>query len=67
MTLVGSGPGSVSLLTLGALQAIQTADLVLADKLVPQQVLDVIPLHTTQDCSLPESFLVMLRRPRKSC
>ncbi|AOW27331.1 uroporphyrinogen-III C-methyltransferase [Candida albicans P37037] len=43
MTLVGSGPGSVSLLTLGALQAIQTADLVLADKLVPQQVLDVIP------------------------
>lgn len=43
LTLVGSGPGSVSLLTLGALQAIHAADLVLADKLVPQQVLDLIP------------------------
>ncbi|RCK67547.1 Uroporphyrinogen-III C-methyltransferase [Candida viswanathii] len=43
LTLVGSGPGSVSLLTLGALQAIHSADLVLADKLVPQQVLDLIP------------------------
>ncbi|EGW33413.1 methionine metabolism [Spathaspora passalidarum NRRL Y-27907] len=46
LTLVGSGPGSVSLLTLGALQAIHTADLVLADKLVPQQVLDIIPRKT---------------------
>ncbi|EMG50858.1 MET1 Uroporphyrinogen-III C-methyltransferase [Candida maltosa Xu316] len=43
ITLAGSGPGSVSLLTLGALQAIHAADLVLADKLVPQQVLDLIP------------------------
>ncbi|RLV95990.1 Uroporphyrinogen-III C-methyltransferase [Spathaspora sp. JA1] len=46
LTLVGSGPGSVSLLTLGALQAIYTADLILADKLVPQQVLDIIPRKT---------------------
>ncbi|KAI3406768.2 MET1 [Candida oxycetoniae] len=43
ITLVGSGPGSVSLLTVGALQAINQADLILADKLVPQQVLDLIP------------------------
>lgn len=45
ISLVGSGPGSVSLLTLGALNEINTADLILADKLVPQQVLDLIPQH----------------------
>lgn len=43
IALVGSGPGSTSLLTLGALQAIHEADFILADKLVPQQVLDLIP------------------------
>lgn len=46
--LVGSGPGSVNLLTLGALKLIQTADLILADKLVPQQVLDLIPKKRTK-------------------
>lgn len=46
ISLVGSGPGSVSLLTIGALQEISSADLVLADKLVPQQVLDLIPIKT---------------------
>lgn len=45
ISLVGAGPGSVSLLTLGALNEINSADLILADKLVPQQVLDVIPTH----------------------
>lgn len=48
ISLIGSGPGSVSLLTIGALHAIQNADLVLADKLVPQAVLDLIPKHRTQ-------------------
>lgn len=48
ISLVGSGPGSVSLLTLGALQEIHSADLILADKLVPQQVLDLIPKHRTK-------------------
>lgn len=43
LSLVGSGPGSVSMLTLGALHEIHSADLILADKLVPQEVLDVIP------------------------
>lgn len=46
ISLVGSGPGSISMLTLGALQEIKTADLVLADKLVPQAVLDLIPSST---------------------
>ena len=48
ISLVGSGPGSISLLTLGALQEIHSADLILADKLVPQQVLDLIPKHRTK-------------------
>ncbi|CDK25098.1 unnamed protein product [Kuraishia capsulata CBS 1993] len=46
ISLVGSGPGSVSLLTIGALSEIHGADLILADKLVPQQVLDLIPRNT---------------------
>lgn len=48
ISLIGSGPGSVSLLTLGALQEIYSADLILADKLVPQQVLDLIPQKRTK-------------------
>lgn len=48
ISLVGSGPGSVSLLTLGAFQTIFNADLILADKLVPQQVIDLIPQHCTK-------------------
>lgn len=48
ISLVGAGPGAVSLLTVGALHAIHTADLILADKLVPQQVLDLIPKKRTR-------------------
>lgn len=48
ISLVGSGPGSVLMLTLGALQEIHSADLILADKLVPQQVLDLIPKKSTR-------------------
>ena len=46
ISLVGSGPGSISMLTLGALREIKTADLILSDKLVPQEVLDLIPSDT---------------------
>ncbi|QLL34899.1 hypothetical protein HG536_0H02740 [Torulaspora globosa] len=46
ISLVGSGPGSVSMLTLGALNEIKTADLILADKLVPQSVLELVPGET---------------------
>jgi uroporphyrin-III C-methyltransferase len=44
--LAGSGPGSPSLLTTATLNAIQNADVVLADKLVPSAVLDLIPRRT---------------------
>lgn len=46
ISLVGSGPGSVSMLTVGALHEIKTADLILADKLVPETVLALIPEKT---------------------
>ena len=45
--LAGSGPGSPHLLTLATHQAIKTASLILADKLVPEPVLDLIPRRTT--------------------
>jgi uroporphyrin-III C-methyltransferase len=43
ISLIGSGPGSILNLTIGALDAIYEADLILADKLVPQEILDLIP------------------------
>ncbi|KAF2735125.1 uroporphyrin-III C-methyltransferas-like protein [Polyplosphaeria fusca] len=41
--LVGSGPGNPELLTRAAHKAILSADLVLADKLVPSPILDLVP------------------------
>ena len=44
--LAGSGPGSPSLLTVATHRAIRTASVILADKLVPAPVLDLIPRRT---------------------
>lgn len=44
--LAGSGPGHPDLLTRATHNAILTADLILADKLVPAPVLDLIPRRT---------------------
>ncbi len=44
--LAGSGPGHPDLLTRATHKAILTADLILADKLVPSGVLDLIPRRT---------------------
>ena len=41
--LAGSGPGHPDLLTRAVHQAILSADVILADKLVPQGVLDLVP------------------------
>lgn len=41
--LVGSGPGHPSLLTVAASKILQSADLILSDKLVPETVLNTIP------------------------
>jgi uroporphyrin-III C-methyltransferase len=44
--LAGSGPGHPDLLTRATFRAMQAADLILADKLVPSGVLDLIPRRT---------------------
>ncbi|ODQ63360.1 uroporphyrin-III C-methyltransferase [Nadsonia fulvescens var. elongata DSM 6958] len=46
ISLIGSGPGSEEFLTTAALTAILTADLILADKLVPSAVLNLVPRGT---------------------
>lgn len=45
--LAGSGPGNPDLLTRAAYKAIQSADLILADKLVPAPILDLVPRRAT--------------------
>ena len=44
--LAGSGPGAPELLTIATHRAIQTASVILADKLVPEPVLNMIPRRT---------------------
>jgi len=46
ITLAGSGPGHPDLLTRATYNAIQAADFILADKLVPAGVLELIPRRT---------------------
>ena len=45
--LAGSGPGSPALLTIATYRAIQNASVILADKLVPEPVLNLIPRRTS--------------------
>jgi uroporphyrin-III C-methyltransferase/precorrin-2 dehydrogenase/sirohydrochlorin ferrochelatase len=50
VTLVGAGPGDPELLTLKALRALQDADVILHDRLVPRAVLDMARRDATQIC-----------------
>lgn len=45
VTLVGAGPGDPDLLTIGALKELQTADLIIADRLVSKEILGLVSLH----------------------
>jgi len=50
VTLVGAGPGDPELLTLKALRALQDADVILHDRLVPAAVLDLARRDAEQIC-----------------
>jgi uroporphyrin-III C-methyltransferase/precorrin-2 dehydrogenase/sirohydrochlorin ferrochelatase len=50
VTLVGAGPGDPELLTLKALRALQDADVILHDRLVPVAVLDYARRDAEQIC-----------------
>jgi uroporphyrin-III C-methyltransferase len=48
ITLVGAGPGDVDLITLKGLKALKTADVVLYDALVSEELLEYAPQHATK-------------------
>jgi uroporphyrin-III C-methyltransferase/precorrin-2 dehydrogenase/sirohydrochlorin ferrochelatase len=50
VTLVGAGPGDPELLTLKALRALQDADVILHDRLVPAAVLDMARRDAARIC-----------------
>jgi uroporphyrin-III C-methyltransferase / precorrin-2 dehydrogenase / sirohydrochlorin ferrochelatase len=50
VTLVGAGPGDPELLTLKALRALQDADVILHDRLVPDGLLDMARRDATRIC-----------------
>jgi uroporphyrin-III C-methyltransferase/precorrin-2 dehydrogenase/sirohydrochlorin ferrochelatase len=50
VTLVGAGPGDPELLTLKALRALQDADVILHDRLVPDAVLDLARRDAARVC-----------------
>lgn len=50
VTLVGAGPGDPELITIKAVRAIESADIVLYDALVSEQILQLIPDTTPSLC-----------------
>lgn len=53
---VGAGPGDPDLLTVGALRALQEADVVIHDRLVSDAVLDLLPAHVRRRNAGKEGF-----------
>ncbi|WP_128253629.1 uroporphyrinogen-III C-methyltransferase [Falsirhodobacter deserti] len=56
VTFAGAGPGSADMLTLGVFRALQQADVVIHDRLVGAEVLDMIPASATRVDAGKEGF-----------
>ncbi|WP_045391051.1 uroporphyrinogen-III C-methyltransferase [Falsirhodobacter sp. alg1] len=56
VTFAGAGPGAADMLTLGVLRAIEQADVVIHDRLVGPEVLDLIPAGTLRVDAGKEGF-----------
>ncbi|MFT3731109.1 MAG: uroporphyrinogen-III C-methyltransferase [Hyphomicrobium sp.] len=50
VVLVGAGPGDPELLTIKAMRAIESADVILFDALVSEEILDLAPSHAELIC-----------------
>jgi uroporphyrin-III C-methyltransferase len=48
ITLVGAGPGDAELITIKGIKALKTADVVLYDALVNEELLEFAPVHATK-------------------
>jgi uroporphyrin-III C-methyltransferase len=68
ITLVGAGPGDPDLLTVAAVRALDNADLIIADSLIPDLIIDLIrhkPLIISPSKRLPPQDLDACNRVKK--
>ena len=67
VTLVGAGPGDPELLTLRAVRALQSADVILFDDLVSREVLDFARREAKQDAGRQDRPWPLLQAGRDQC
>jgi uroporphyrin-III C-methyltransferase len=72
VSIVGAGPGDPDLLTMAAHKRIQSADIVIYDRLVSQSILDLIPASTLRfyvgkRCGMPSLNQASINEILKDC